>query len=109
MQFLLSVISDSTELAHSDEMKAIDAFNDSLRVNGHWVYANGISSPKDAFVIDNRQNFGSTTKGPLHDGNEHIAGFWIISAPDIQTAQRLANEASFSCNRKIEFRQLHGD
>lgn len=109
MQFLLSVISNSTELANSDEMAAIDAFNDSLRAHGHWVYANGISTPDDALVIDNRNNVGIKTNGPLHQGPEHIAGFWIISAPDFATAEQLAHEGSKSCNRKVEFRQLHGD
>lgn len=109
MQFLLSVISDSTELASSEEMAAIDVFNDTLRANGHWVYANGISAPEDALVIDNRLDAGRTNSGPLHQGNEHIAGFWIITAPDFGTAKTLAHEASRSCNRKVELRQLHGD
>lgn len=109
MQFLLSVISDSTELANSDEMNAIDRFNDSLRAHGHWVYANGITSPSEACIIDNRRNVGTVTQGPLHNGNEHIAGFWIIAAPDLDTAKKIALEGSHSCNRKIELRQLHGD
>ena len=109
MQFLISVIDNSTETADSDEMAAINAFNDSLRAHGHWVYANGITSPNEAFVIDNRRNAGIQKDGSLHTGPEHIAGFWIISAPDSETAKRLAHEASFSCNRKVELRQLHGD
>ena len=109
MQFLLSVVSDSTELASAEEMSAIDAFNDFLRVNGYWVYANGISAPEDAVVIDNRLNAGLAINGPLHRGNEHIAGFWIITAPDFETATTLAHEGSRSCNRKVELRQLHGD
>lgn len=109
MQFLLSVISDSQELANSEEMNAIDIFNDALRANGHWVYANGISAPEEALVIDNRLNVGITIEGPLHRANEFIAGFWIITAPDLETAKALAYEGSRSCNRKVELRQLHGD
>lgn len=109
MQFLISVIYDSPDTADSDEMAAIDAFNDSLRANGHWVYANGIFDPNEAVVIDNRKGISKETAGPLHDAPEYIVGFWIIAAPDLETAKCLAFEASRSCNRKVELRQLHGD
>ena len=42
MQYLVSVIDDTAGLATADEMAAIDAFNDRLRAEGHWVYANGL-------------------------------------------------------------------
>lgn len=109
MQFLISVIYGSTDFADSDEMAAIDAFNDSLRENGHWIYANGISASSEARVIDNRKNAGITYEGPLHQGSENIVGLWIISAPDDATAHNLAHKASLSCNRKVELRALHGD
>jgi hypothetical protein len=35
MQYLLSVIDDAPDSATSDEMTAIDAFNDRLRADGH--------------------------------------------------------------------------
>ena len=45
MQFLISVIDDSTESATGTEMAAIDAFNDRLRAEGHWVFAGGLAAP----------------------------------------------------------------
>ena len=109
MQFLISVISNGTEPDSAEEMNAIDIFNDSLRKHGHWVYANGITSPEDALLIDNRRNAEIHSKGPLHRANEFIAGFWIITAPNFDKARELAFEGSRSCNRKVELRQLHGD
>jgi hypothetical protein len=42
-QYLMSVLTDSTDLATDDEMAAITAFNqDELMGGGHWVYANGL-------------------------------------------------------------------
>jgi len=35
---------------------------------------------------------------------EYLAGFWIIEAPDLDAALRLAAEGSKACNRKIEAR-----
>jgi hypothetical protein len=35
-------------------MTAINAFNDRLRAQGHWVFAGGLASPSAATVINNR-------------------------------------------------------
>jgi hypothetical protein len=54
MQYLVSVIDDTAGLATTDEMAAIDAFNDRLMAQGHWVFAAGLAAPSTATVIDNR-------------------------------------------------------
>src|SRR6266446_3264431 len=54
MQYLVSVIDDTAGLATPDEMAAIDAFNDRLTAEGHWVFAGGLAAPSSATVIDNR-------------------------------------------------------
>ena len=45
MQYLVSVIDDTAGLATPDEMAAIDAFNDRLQAEGHWVFAGGLGGP----------------------------------------------------------------
>ena len=45
MQYLFSVVADSTALATDDEMTAIDAFNERLEADGHWVFAGGLEDP----------------------------------------------------------------
>jgi hypothetical protein len=35
---------------------------------------------------------------------KYLAGFWIIEAPDLDVALKLAAEGSKACNRKIEVR-----
>ena len=45
MQYLVSVIYDTADLATPDEMTAIDAFNDRLIAEGHWVFAGGLGAP----------------------------------------------------------------
>lgn len=107
LNFLLLVISDNSELATPDEMSHIDAFNEKLRENGHWVYANGMSHPSASVVIDNRDGVPKITSGPLHNTKEFAAGMWIIEAPDLETAHQLAAQGSHACNRKIEVRPFH--
>ena len=104
MQYLVSVIDDTTGFATSDEMAAIDAFNDRLRANGHWVFAGGLGTPDSATVIDNRCGKALLTDGPFLESKEYLAGFWIIEAPDLDVALALAAEGSKHCNRKVEVR-----
>lgn len=107
MQYLVSVIAEGTELASPGEEQAIDRFNDKLRAQGHWVYANGLASPSTATVIDARGKEPVFTDGPFLESKEFLAGFWIIEAPDLDVALKLAVEGSSACNRKIELRPFH--
>ena len=104
MQYLVSVINDSSDLATQEEMAAIDAFNDRLRAEGHWVFAGGLGSPDPATVVDNRGDEPVLTDGPFLESKEYLAGFWVIEAPDLDVALELAAEGSKSCNRKVEVR-----
>lgn len=104
MQYLLSVIHDQLELAPSDEMAAIDEFNDRLQADGHWVFAGGLGFPNTATVIDNRGATPVVTDGPFVETKEFLAGFWIIEAPHLDAALRLAADGSKACNRKVEVR-----
>lgn len=106
MQYLISVIDDTAGLATSTEMAAIDEFNDRLQADGQWVFAGGLASPSTATVIDNRRGEAIFTDGPFVESKEHLAGFWIITAPDLDAALKLAAEGSKCCNRKVEVRQF---
>jgi hypothetical protein len=104
MQYLVSVIDDGAGLATPTEEAAIDAFNDRLQAEGHWVFAGGLGSPDPATVVDNRGGDPLFTDGPFVESKEYLAGFWIIEAPDLDVALKLAAEGSRACNRKIEVR-----
>jgi len=104
MQYLVSVIADGSELATPGEMTAIDAFNDRLRAQGHWVYANGLAEPSTATVIDGRGEEPVFSDGPFLESKEFLAGFWIIEAPHLDLALELASDGSKACNRKVELR-----
>ena len=104
MRYLISVINDSADLASPDEMAAIDVFNEGLQAAGNWVFAGGLGSPEPATVIDNRGDEVVFTDGPFVESKEYLAGFWIIEAPDLDVALKLATEGSRACNRKIEVR-----
>lgn len=104
MQYLVSVIADTTDLATPDEEAAIDVFNGRLRAEGYWVFAGGLGAPSTATVIDNRGAEALFTDGPFVESKEFLIGFWILEAPDLDVALKLAAEGSKACNRKIEVR-----
>jgi hypothetical protein len=108
-QYLISVLTDSTQLATAEEMTEIDVFNEQLRAGGHWVFAGGLASPATATVIDGRDGEAVFTDGPYLESKEHVAGFWIIEAPDLDVALRLATLGSKHCNRRVELRPVAGE
>ena len=105
-QYLISVLDETAGLATAEEMVAIDAFNSQLQAEGHWVFAGGLASPSTATVVDGRDGEPVFTDGPYLESKEHIAGFWIIDAPHLDVALRLAALGSKHCNRRVELRPL---
>ena len=108
-QYLMSVLFDSSDLATDEEMAAIDAFNEQMQADGHWVFAGGLASPSTATVVDGRHGDPVFTDGPYLESKEHIAGVWIIDAPHLDVALRLAAGGSKACNRRIELRPILGE
>lgn len=104
MQYLVSVIDDTTDSATPEEMAAVSAFNKGLMAEGHWVFAGGLGAPATATVIDNRDGAALFTDGPFVESKEYLGGFWVIEAADLDAALKLAAAGSKACNRKVEVR-----
>jgi hypothetical protein len=109
MQYLVSVIDDTTYSATAAELAAIDVFNDRLYGEGHWVFAGGLESPSTATVIDGRGGEVMVTDGPFVESKEWLSGFWVIEAPDLDVALALAAAGSKACNRRVEVRPFLGE
>ena len=109
MKFLISVIDDLSNSGTPEEMVAIDAFNDMLREEGHWIFAGGMMPPETATVIDNRADANLHTDVPLIPFKEQLSGFWIVQADSLEVARELAFGGSKACNRKVELRQFYGN
>ncbi len=105
-QYVISVLHDSNETATDKEMAAIDVFNDQLVADGHWVFAAGLAAPSSSTVIDGRGAQAVLTDGPFVETKEFVVGFWIIEAPDLDVALRLATSGSKNCNRRVELRPI---
>jgi hypothetical protein len=106
MKYLVSVINDSSDLATPDEMAAIDAFNEGLQAEGHWVFAAGLAAPSSSTVVDHRGGEAMFSDGPFLESKEYIVGFWIMEAVDLDVMLKLAAQGSRACNRKLEVRPI---
>jgi hypothetical protein len=104
MQYLLNVIHDSAAFATEEEQAAIVVFNQQMKADGYWVFAGGLGVTDNATVVDNRGAETLITDGPFVESKEYVVGFWIIEAPDLDVALKLAAGGSKACNRKVEVR-----
>lgn len=107
-QYLISVLDDTTNSATAKEIAAIDEFNRQLKADGHGGFAGGLAAPSTATVVDGRGDEPVFTDGPYLESKEYIGGFWIIEAPHLDVARRLAALGSKHCNRRVELRSFLG-
>lgn len=104
MRYLISVIDGDNGPETADELGAVDVFNERLEADGYAVFVGGLDSPATAAVVDNRGAEVIITDGPYLESKEYLGGLWIIEAPDLDVALKLAMEASKACNRRLEVR-----
>jgi hypothetical protein len=104
MRYLVSVIDDRAGLTIAEEQAAISEFDDRLKSGGYWVFAGGLAAPSSATVVDSRGEEAMFTDGPFVESKEYLGGFWIIEAPDLDVALKLAAQGSKACNARVEVR-----
>lgn len=64
----------------------------------------GLRPAATAVVVDGLVDPPATSAGPYLSTTECLGGFWVIDAPDVDVAQRLAALGSAACRSKVEVR-----
>lgn len=85
-------------------LAATGAFNDKLVEQGHFVFADGLEAATTATTVDGQGETPVLTDGPYLEAKEHLGGFWVIEAPDLDVALALAAEGSRACRGVVEVR-----
>ncbi|HEY3471584.1 MAG TPA: YciI family protein [Amycolatopsis sp.] len=67
-------------------MAKLDTLNADLKAAGAWVFAGGLHPPSTATVLRAADGETLVTDGPFTEGREHLGGFTIITAPDLDAA-----------------------
>lgn len=90
-------------------MSDVAALNDELRGAGAWVFAGGLHPSSTATVVRLEGDDVLVTDGPFIESKEHIGGFWVIKARDLDAALRWATKATRACTIPIEVRPFQED
>jgi hypothetical protein len=109
-QYLLSVYHPEDSIPEPEVaakiMADVDALNTELQQAGAWVFAGGLYPASTATVVRVEGDDILITDGPFAEGKEHIGGFWVIRAPDLDSALEWGRKATRACTVPIEVRPL---
>jgi hypothetical protein len=85
-QYLLSIYQPDTEPPPPEIlgpiMEKLGELNEEMRAAGAWVFALGLHPASTATVLRDQV----MTDGPFAEGKEHLGGFTVINAPDLDAA-----------------------
>ena len=90
-------------------MRQVQALQDELKAAGAWVFSGGLYPPSTATVVHMKNGEVITTDGPYIEGKEHIGGFTIIRAPDLDAALEWGLKAARVITLPIEVRPFQDE
>ena len=112
-QYLLAIYRDYSVPVPPERSQqvwaGVNALGEKMEEAGAFVFKGGMQGgPESATVV--RQSGGDfvLTDGPYTETKEHLAGFWIINAADLDEALEWAKRAATAELRPIEVRPLFG-
>ena len=108
-QYLFSVHHEAGEAVPSGDdvqrmFTQVDAFNRKVTDAGIWVFGGGLEPIETTTTVDATGPEPVITDGPYAEAKEWIGGFWILEAPDLDAALKLAIEASAACEGRVQVR-----
>ncbi|AHI01453.1 YciI family protein [Kutzneria viridogrisea] len=87
-------------------MRNVAAVNEEMQAAGAWVFTAGLHEPSTATVLRLKDEDVLTTDGPYVEGKEHIGGFTVIQAPDLDAALEWGGKLARAITLPIEVRPL---
>jgi hypothetical protein len=67
-------------------MASLGALTDEMKATGAWVFSVGLHPASTATVVRDRDGEALLTDVPFTEGKEHLGGFTVINAPDLDAA-----------------------
>ena len=113
--YLLSVHSvegEAREPMTDEEMaqshKQLGVLEQEMKSAGAWVFSGRLHDPATATVVRMTGGEVVTTDGPFVESKEHLGGFYIIQAEDLDGALGWASRVTGAINVPIEVRPFAG-
>ncbi|MGA6161098.1 YciI family protein [Amycolatopsis magusensis] len=88
-------------------MRELTALNDEMRAAGVWVFAGGLHDPDASSVVRVKDGEVVVTDGPYVEGKEHVGGFTVLRAADLDEALKWAGRLTEVLGLPIEVRPFH--
>jgi hypothetical protein len=88
-------------------MRDVHAVIQEAKTAGAWVFTAGLHSPSTATVVRLKDGDVLMTDGPYAEGKEHVGGFTIVEAPDLDAALEWARKLAQATTLPIEVRPLY--
>jgi hypothetical protein len=112
-QYLLSIYQPDGDPPPSEFlepiMREVEALEQEMKAVGVWIFSGGLHSPGTATVVRLREGDLLITDGPFTEGKEHIGGFTIIKAPDLDAALKWGRRLAQATTLPIEVRPFQGE
>src|SRR6185295_12554061 len=111
--YLLSIYQPDGPVPPPDALAAImrdvGALVQETKAAGVWVFNGGLAPPSTATVVRVRDGEAVLTDGPFAEGKEHVGGFLIVRAADLDEALEWGRRLSRATTLPIEVRpfQFH--
>ena len=110
-QYLISVIEPGggegappPDVDLAEISRGLAAIEADLRAEGCWVFAGGLHGPSAATTVRVRDGEVDMTDGPYIEAKEHIGGFTVLAAHDLDAALRWATRFAAVIGLPIEVR-----
>ena len=85
-------------------MERVGVLEEELKSAGAWVFGGRLHEPDTATVVRVSDGEVLTTDGPFAESKEHLGGFYIIQAEDLDAALAWASKVTRAVKRPIEVR-----
>lgn len=90
-------------------MRRVEEWEGKLKAGGNWVFSAGLNPASTSTVVRAKNGALSMTDGPFVEGKEHLGGFTIIKAPDLDVALGWAKGLAEATTLPIEVRPMQGE
>jgi len=97
-----------TDEERAQSHKQLGVLEQEMRSSGAWVFSGRLHDPGTATVVRMAGGEVVTTDGPFVESKEHLGGFYIIQAEDLDGALGWASRVTGAIRVPIEVRPFAG-
>jgi hypothetical protein len=112
MKYLCIVHLDESRIAAEDKEvwtkvgKASHDYDEALKRSGHFLAAEALQAPETAAIVRPKGSEFSVTDGPFVEVKEHVGGFILIEARDLNEAISIAAKIPVAQYGAVEVRPV---